>query len=783
MRSWWKEERLAARHWRNHRLPIAMALLVMTPLLLLEGTRRLQGVRQTLTREQRLTMDIAELILGGVHRTTLDWAHWDRSWNFLAGRNPAFVAEDLGTTSLFDDGGVMVLLDNSGRVRVSQAKGGANLPRHAPLVACVRQNRAGLVNLTSLRQLACRDRQGDLYLGAMALVSNNAATAPSQGVLAMFTPLRHGTRPTALHRSLAQLQEELQPAAGGAQPLLLNGSPLQGAGAVTLALRAPQLWSPVLEQSLEVALLLLAGLGGLWVFRLTLLNERRRERLRRHRIERRARHTIRRSLLELDRLVRQLDLPVPDSGGLGLSSDPLATMGERVERMLQACNVLASLDPLTGLPNRRTFLTRLSSRLAEADPARSPLALLLVDIDRFGAINEGYGHATGDLALQTVAARLRGLVGATGLLARYGGDEFVVLLDGATAAHDEDLRSRARELAERIRHAFENSTRVQDLELGVSLSLAISLAEPGERQGEALLQRLGVTMAGAKRQHHLRLSITGSETEAPYAEGPGGYQLYNDLREAIRQHQLTVAFQPIVDAQRRILAVEALGRWRHPDHGQVPAERFLAVTEQFRLTAEIGRELLQLTLASYAELRRRSSQEIRLCVNVTPSLLSDPGYAAGLRQALAEHGLSPDQITVEITEGVILEATEVVNSSLTQLRALGVRLSLDDFGTGFSSLSLLRRLQPQEVKIDKSFVGALQSDPYARQIVRLIADMAQSMGLEVVAEGIEDETTAKMLVELGIRRLQGYHFSRPLPLEQLIACQGFTPTGSASARP
>lgn len=783
MRSWWKEERLAAHHWRNQRLPIAMALLVMTPLLLLEGARRLQGVRQTLASEQRLTQDIAELILAGVRRTTLDWAHWDRSWTFLAGRNPAFVEEDLGTTSLFDDGGVMVLLDNSGRVRLSHAKGGANLPRHAPLVACVRENQEGLVNLTSLRQLACRDRQGTFYLGAMAPVSNNAATAPSPGVLAMFTPLRHGTRPSALNRSLAQLQEELQPAAGGARPLLLNGSPLQGPGPAPLALRDPQLWSPVLERSLEVALLLLAGLSGLWVFRLTLLNERRRERLRRHRIERQARHTIRRSLQELDRLVRQLDLPVPESGGLGLSSDPLAAMAERVERMLQACNVLASQDPLTGLPNRRTFLTRLSSRLAEAEPSRSPLALLLVDIDRFGAINEGYGHATGDLTLQTVAARLRSLVGSAGLLARYSGDEFVVLLDGASATDDEDLRSRARELAERIRHSFESSTRVQDLGLGVSLSLAISLAEPGERQGEALLQRLGVTMAGAKRQHHLRLSITGSEPEAPHAEGPGGYQLYNDLREAIRQRQLAVVFQPIVDPEGRILAVEALGRWRHPDHGQVPAEQFLAVTEQFRLTAEIGRELLRLTLTSYAELRRRSSLEIRLCVNVTPSLLSDPGYVAGLRQALAEQGLPPDQITVEITEGAILEATEVVNRSLTQLRALGVRLSLDDFGTGFSSLSLLRRLQPQEVKIDKSFVGALQSDPNARQIVRLIADMAQSMDLEVVAEGIEDETTAQMLVELGIRRLQGYHFSRPLPLEQLIACQGHKPTGSASARP
>ncbi len=614
-------------------------------------------------------------------------------------------------------------------------------------------------------------------------MSNNAATAPSEGVLAMFIPLRHGHRPSRLNRSLAQLHQELQPAAGDRRPLLLNGSPLQGPGAVVLALREPPLWNPVLERSLEVVVLLLAGLGGFWVFRFTLLNERRRERLRRCRVERQARHTIRRGLQELDRLVRQLDLPVPDSGGGGPDDEPLAAMAERVERMLQACHVMASLDPLTGLPNRRTFLTRLTGRLAGAEPSRSPLALLLVDIDRFGAINESYGHATGDQTLQTVAARLRSLVGSAGFLARYGGDEFVVLLDRAATEEEEDLRSRARALAERIRHSFESSTRVRDLGLGVSLSIAISLAEPGERQGEALLRRLGSTMAGAKRQHHLRLSINEREAEAPLPGGPGGYQLYNDLREAIRQRQLAVVFQPIVDPQGRILAVEALGRWRHPDHGQVPAEQFLAVTEQFRLTAEIGRELLRLTLTSYAELRRRSPLEIRLCLNVTPSLLSDPGYVADLHSALAEQGLSPEQITVEITEGAVLEATEVVNRSLSQLRALGVRLSLDDFGTGFSSLSLLSRLQPQEVKIDKSFVGALQSDPYARQIVRLIADMARSMELEVVAEGIEDETTFQTLVELGIRRLQGYHFSRPLPLEQLLACQGQTPTGSASARP
>ncbi|MFY8150028.1 MAG: putative bifunctional diguanylate cyclase/phosphodiesterase [Prochlorococcaceae cyanobacterium] len=770
-----------------------MALLAMAPLLVLESGRQLRDLRQALRSEQQLGLDLAELSLRNTSRTVFDWAHWERSWNYLAGRNPAFLSEDLGTTSLFDDGGVMVLLDSSGRQALSYAQGGADQPRHRSLVACARENQRALVTFTSLHQLACRDEAGNLFLGAMALVTNNDATAPSQGALALFTPLIQRGMGPALVGSMQQLEQSLQPAREEREPLRLNGAPLQGPGSTRLALEPPNLVHAVLERTLELALPVLAGLGGLWAFRIALLSNRRRERLHSLRIERQARHTIRRSIQELDRLVSQLELPIPEAGPAP-PGDALAAIAGRVERMLQACNVLASLDPLTGLPNRRTFLSRLAGLLAAAPPARAPLALLLVDIDRFGGINESYGHAKGDLTLQAVAARLRSLVGSSGFLARYGGDEFVVLIDGSTLPDDEGLRSQSLRLAERISTSFESSAQMHELGLGVSLSLSISLAEPGERDGEALLQRLGSAMAEAKSHHHLRLPIFehGGVSRSPGApSGPGGYQLYNDLREAIQRHQLGVAFQPIVDPERRILAVEALGRWRHPEHGEVPADLFLAITEQFRLTGEIGFELLQLTLASYAELRRRSSTEIRLCLNVTPSLLSDPGYVPGLRRALAEHGLSAEWITVEITEGAILEASDVVNTSLQQLRQLGIRLSLDDFGTGFSSLSLLSRLQPQEVKIDKSFVAALLSDPYARQIVRLIADMASSMDLEVVAEGVEDEITFHTLLELGIRRLQGYHFSRPLPLEELIACHGHTPeprerdlaTGSVSAPP
>lgn len=248
------------------------------------------------------------------------------------------------------------------------------------------------------------------------------------------------------------------------------------------------------------------------------------------------------------------------------------------------------------------------------------------------------------------------------------------------------------------------------------------------------------------------------------------YQLFSDLKEAMRQGTLTMAFQPLVRGDGQWWSLEALARWQHPTRGFVPPDRFIAVAERYRLMGELGDQIFSLSLQGFQAIRQALRLPgLRLSANISPSQLSDPALHQRLAAMLAEAGVPPQLITLEITEVSILERNTATEANLEQFRRQGYRLALDDFGTGYSSLSLLSTLRPEEIKIDKSFVMALGSDAMAEQIVAVISSMARHMDLQLVAEGVEDAATLGALQQLGIPLFQGYHFQRPLLPEALIA--------------
>ncbi len=515
------------------------------------------------------------------------------------------------------------------------------------------------------------------------------------------------------------------------------------------------------------ALLLLAGL-------LTLRIQQQLG-LRRLRLEqdielKRSQERLRRSNHQLDALLRQLGGPqlveeLESSPNLELKIQRLAS---RLERLLQSARSLALVDQLTQLPNRRQFLEQIQVASARARRANQPFAVLFVDIDQFRNLNDTYGHATGDRALIAVARKLQDTVRLGDFLARYGSDEFAVLMDlSAIPAADEDtLKSRAYQFASRLVQSFADSLNVGDSELMVNVSVGVSVVPPGETQAEGILRNLDTAIVQAKRQRHERVAIF--DVHSSGSSNLNDYQLFSDLRQAMRERQLHMVFQPVVNAEGGWLSLEALARWQHPELGFIPPDRFIALAERYRLMRDLGDLIFQLSLQGYAKIREAVQQPgLRLSANISPTQLSDPDLHLRLLAMLKTAGLEPGQITLEITEASVLERNAATTTNLEQLRRAGFRLSLDDFGTGYSSLNLLHTLQPNEVKIDQSFVRAISEQGFAGQIVAVIASMSQHMDLEVVAEGVEDANVLAALQALGVEKFQGYHFYRPMPPEQL----------------
>jgi diguanylate cyclase (GGDEF)-like protein len=413
-------------------------------------------------------------------------------------------------------------------------------------------------------------------------------------------------------------------------------------------------------------------------------------------------------------------------------------------------------DALTGLPNRKLLIMRTEEALALAGGSQSSVervGLFLLDLDRFKEVNDTLGHPTGDRLLQIVAHRLTHSVRPGDLVVRLGGDEFAVLLPTVRDAQA------AREVAARLRAALSEPVRLDGLSFDLEASVGIALHPDHAPDFELLLQRADVAMYVAKEGRR------GVEIYSPTRDrnSPARLGMLGDLRRAIDRGELELHYQPKIGLDdERVAGMEALVRWRHPGRGLICPEEFLPIAEQTYLMRAITQYVVGAALGQVAQWWR-DGLKVQVAVNASGRDLLDTGLADTIAAGLAEHGLPIEAIQLEITERILMNEPAYAGDTLAELARLGIPLSLDDFGTGYSSLVRLKRLPVEEIKIDSSFVQRL-TDPAGDDlvIVRSIIDLARTLGLRSVAEGVEDAETAQLLREMGCDAAQGWYLGRPM---------------------
>ncbi|HEV2640438.1 MAG TPA: bifunctional diguanylate cyclase/phosphodiesterase [Actinocrinis sp.] len=418
-----------------------------------------------------------------------------------------------------------------------------------------------------------------------------------------------------------------------------------------------------------------------------------------------------------------------------------------------------SHDPLTQLPNRKLLRIQGEQVLADAFRAHRSVALLLFDLDRFKEVNDTLGHLTGDELLKLVATRLSNTIYPQDILARLGGDEFAVLLPEIG-----DVQC-ATMIARRIASTFADPFSLDGVNLELEVSVGVAIYPEHADEFEQLLQRADVAMYQAKR----------SRTTVEYYEAgrdentPDRLALLGDLRRALDAGEVQLHYQPKVSfATGQVVGFEGLVRWEHVTRGSVNPEEFVKLAEQTGLMPKLTSYVVDQALTQVAKWWR-AGLAAPVAVNVSMRDIHSPGFVQSIQSGLLRHGVPPAALQLEITERVLLEDPQRAAATLSGLDALGVRLSLDDFGTGYSSLVLLRKIPVSEIKIDKSFVARLAHDQEDEAIVRSTVDLAHSLNLRVVAEGVEDEATWDRLAELGCDAAQGWLVAKALPGDEATA--------------
>jgi diguanylate cyclase (GGDEF)-like protein/PAS domain S-box-containing protein len=428
-------------------------------------------------------------------------------------------------------------------------------------------------------------------------------------------------------------------------------------------------------------------------------------------------------------------------------------------------------DPLTGLPNRALFLDRLEHARARSMRDGGTQAVLFLDLDRFKVINDSLGHRTGDQVLQTVASRLVGVLRPSDTVARFGGDEFTILLEQVLDA------SEAAQTAERILRALQLPVEAGDRDVVVTASLGIAIGEPGNSPGD-LLAAADIAMYQAKSRGKNRYVVAAPDADE---RALARLDLEMELRRAIDDGELEVHYQPVVEAKSgNLYGLEALVRWRHPTLGLLGPGHFMDVAEDTGLVLPLGQWVLEQACIAGVEWQIRHPQSpVVMAVNLSARQFQQPDLCDRVAEVLRSTGLDPSLLTLEITETVVMEDTATTLTTLRKLKQLKVRLSIDDFGTGYSSLSYLKRFPVDAVKIDKSFVDGLASGPVDREIVQAVIRLATAVGMQTIAEGVETTAQCEQLRLLGCTMLQGFLLSRPGSLEEVERLVG---AGGGSAR-
>jgi diguanylate cyclase (GGDEF)-like protein len=445
------------------------------------------------------------------------------------------------------------------------------------------------------------------------------------------------------------------------------------------------------------------------------------------------------------------------------SSDEIGDLAASFESMRQDIRAreaqvhrLAFWDPLTGLPNRQQFSSLLAERLSAGKD--NPCAVLMLDLDRLKHVNDVLGHAFGNRLLCGVAARLQALhLAPHGLLARLGSDEFALLLDGA----DEAAALRA---AARIHADFEQPLNIGEQTVDLGAGIGIALAPGHGRELTVLLARAELAMYAAKRGQ------SGSKVyEAAMDVGSQeSLSLLGELRRAIEGKELRLYLQPKVDLRTgTIISAEALVRWQHPSRGLVPPVQFIPFAEQTGFIRALTAWVIEESARMAQEAQRRG-MALRISVNLSTRDLMDQDLPAKIETLIGRHGATPAALCLEITESAIMDDPQRALTTLERLSEMGFKLSIDDFGTGYSSLAYLKRLPVDELKVDSSFVMAMERDLDDAKIVRSTIELAHNLGLSVVAEGVETGKAWKLLAKLGCDEGQGYFIARPMPALQLL---------------
>jgi diguanylate cyclase (GGDEF)-like protein len=434
----------------------------------------------------------------------------------------------------------------------------------------------------------------------------------------------------------------------------------------------------------------------------------------------------------------------------------------------------ASLDGLTGLLNREGLRRRLQRALDRHAADNMSIGLLLIDLDRFGLINETLGQASGDALLRSVADRIRAVTRSGDGLARLGGDQFAVHVD--TLAGTEALHAMGRNLL----RAFEAPHLIEGREIVATFSIGVAVARSDGGSVDGLLHQASLGVRSAKKQGGNRLCTY--ESGSMIDDGAHRMDLEQRLRGALGAGQFFVVYQPIVDAQsERLGTVEALLRWQDPDRGTISPVEFIPALEQTGLIVAVGRWVLREACLQAA--RWPGGVPMNVSVNLSPMQFAEPDFLPMVAGVLRETGLPPQRLQLEVTEGLLLDPTPLVLRKINALAELGVRLAIDDFGMGYSSLIYLKRFRLHTLKIDRMFVRDITELPEDRTIVQAIIDLGHGLGMRVTAEGVETRAQAVALREMGCDSLQGYLFGRPASVEALLSGPGRMAAGERGHPP
>jgi diguanylate cyclase (GGDEF)-like protein/PAS domain S-box-containing protein len=417
-------------------------------------------------------------------------------------------------------------------------------------------------------------------------------------------------------------------------------------------------------------------------------------------------------------------------------------------------------DALTDLPNRLLFNDRLEQAVAHAARVRENMAVMVLDLDRFKLVNDTFGHAEGDLLLQAVAARLGGALRESDTISRFGGDEFAVLATGLV--NGSAVKIAARALLESFRRPFS----VAGHEVTVTPSIGIALFPDDGRDGATLLKNADAAMYRTKERGRNGFTFYTPDMNA---RALAHLTLENDLRRAVAGGEFELHYQPRFDLRTaRVTGMEALIRWRHPERGLVPPGEFIPLAEETGLIVEIGDWVL-LEACRQAEAWRREGHDLRVSVNISARQFTQQELLRKMDAVLAATRLPGDRLELELTESLVMQEPENTIAILAAMKARGIWIAVDDFGTGYSSLAYLKRFPIDILKIDRSFINDIHSDPNAAAIATTITALGHSLRMEVIAEGVETEEQFCFLRDHQCDTIQGYLYSKPLPAREFIA--------------